>query len=89
MGNGMMGGKSRYLLVLVGFLKTVVSMDLSGLCKIRTSREGNWDLASISNVNFMVALMVLTWLWKSSTRSDLRMQQVSSTYLFQNLGGLG
>ena len=64
-------------------------MDLSGLCNIRTSREGNWDLASISNVNFMVALMVLAWLWKLSTRSDLRMQQVSSMYLFQNLGGLG
>ena len=69
----------------VGFLKTVVSMDLSGLHKMRTSRKGNWACASISRVN----CIVLRWLWKSSTRSDLRIQQVSTTYLLQNLGGLG
>ena len=73
----------------VGFLKTVVSMDLSGLRKMRTSRKGNWACASISRVNCILVSIVLRWLWKSSTRSDLRIQQVSSTYLFQNLGGLG
>ena len=71
----------------VGFLKTVVSMDLSGLRKTRTSRKGNWAWASsISSVNCIV-VSILRWLWKSSTRSDLRIQLVSYTYLFQNVGG--
>ena len=44
----------------VGFLKTVVSMDLSGLRKMRTSRKGNWACASISRVNCILVSIVLT-----------------------------
>ena len=45
----------RYLIVCVGFLYTVVSMDPSGLREIRTTRKASCpsDLASDCNERYM------------------------------------
>ena len=71
----------------VGFLYTLAAMVMSGFQITSTSRKASWASDSLSAVNWIVASMVLIWQWKSSMWWDLRAQQVSSTYCFQNLGG--
>ena len=61
MGNGMMGGKVQVFIRVGWFSK---NCSINGLSKIRTSRKGNWDSASILNVNFMVASLDVEVVYK-------------------------
>ena len=78
--------KCKYLSVCVRFLKTVTLRIPSSLHVRLVSRKGREPSFSSSMVNLMVGRTSLRWRSNGSTASLCIMQQVSSTYRFQNLG---
>ena len=80
--------KCRYLSIWVGFLYTVVAIDPSISCYRKTYKKGNFSSTLTSTVNWMLGSTLWSWCRKSSTLCDGSTVHVSSTYCFQNLGGV-